>query len=222
MRVFTERLANSRFQLPRWFNFRSMATNRYTIIFEETDGTRYKLCRILLTSDGSYFVTCPYHQSDKIFLGRLHINYANPKKRANDPPIEYAIIDDDDEHRVKLAHHPDGFVQFSGQGIVSGRHPDGSAKGLGLKSWPLNLPTAGPACAITIQRPTEFRIADTPSKEDIIFYGNDLYRTDIDNGIIIEMYYFTGMWRRFVRRGANGPIICLRHPSDAILELRFV
>lgn len=196
-----------------------MATSRYTIIFEETDGKRYKLCRVLLTSDGSYFVTCPYHRSEKVFLSKLRVNYANPSKRFRDPPIEYSIVDDDD-HRIKLSHHPDGFVQFSGAGVVSGRNPDGSPKGLGLTSWPLKNPTAGPACGVTIQKPTAFMEADAPSKEDIVFRGADLYRSEKDNGLIIESYYFPAAWRRFVRNGVHGPIIWLRHPTNAILELR--
>lgn len=196
-----------------------MATSRYTIILEEADGKRYKLCRVLLTSDGSYFVTCPYHRSEKVFLSKQRINDVNPSKRSGDSPIEYSIIDDDD-HRIKLCHHPDGFIQFSGAGVVSGRKPDGSAKGLGLTSWPLTNPTAGPACAVTIQKPTAFKEADAPSKEDVVFRGADLYRTEKDNGLFIEMYYFSAIWRRFVRNSVHGPIIWLRHPSDAILELR--
>jgi hypothetical protein len=196
-----------------------MATTRYTIIIEETDGKRYKLCRILLTSDGAYFVTCPYHRSDKVFLSKRRVNYAHPSKRFGDPPIEHALIEDDD-HRLKISHHPDGFVQFSGSGIVSGRNEDGSPKGLGLISWPLSNPTAGPACGVTIQKPTAFKEADAPSQGDVVFRAAELYRTAIDNGLLIEMYYFPGLWRRFVRNSINGPIIWLRHPSGTILQLR--
>jgi hypothetical protein len=39
---------------------------------------------------------------------------------------------EDDEYRLKLSHHPDGFVQFSGHGIKSGRNADGTPKGLGV------------------------------------------------------------------------------------------
>jgi hypothetical protein len=93
-------------------------------------------------------------------------------------------------------------------------------KGLGLMSWPLASPTAGPACGITIQTPSAFKEAESPSSEDVVFRSDELYRTDKDNGLLIEMYYFPGMWRRFVRNGQNGPVIWLRHPSGAVLELR--
>jgi len=164
-------------------------------------------------------VTCPYHQSEKVYLSKMVVNYKNPRKRAADPPIEYAI-QEDDQHRIKLSHHPDGFVQFSGEGIVSGRNEDGSPKGLGLKSWPLTTPTAGPACGISIQTPTAFKRAEKPSSTDVLFRAADLYRTDHDNGLIVEMYYFPGLWRRFVRPSPRGPVISLRHPSGSILELR--
>jgi len=196
-----------------------MATNRYTVILQETDGKRYQLCRVLLTSDGSYFVTCPYHRSEKVFLTRMRINYKNLSKRNHEPPVEYSIVDDDD-HRIKLSHHPDGFVQFSGHGLISGRNEDGTPKGLGLMSWPLARPTAGPACAITIQKPTAFKEAGGSSRGDVLFQAANLYRTDFDNGVVIEMYYFPATWRRFIRDSANGPVIWLKHPSGAVLELR--
>jgi hypothetical protein len=196
-----------------------MATNRYTIIFEEEDGKRYKLCRILLTRDGSYFVTCPYHPSEKVFLYKRRVNYANSSKIFNKPYIECAMLNDDD-HRIKLSHHPDGFVQFSGDGIISGRNPDGSPKGIGLQSWPLRNPTAGPACGVTISKPTAFKEAEAPSKEDVIFYAADLYRAEKDNGVVIEMYYFPATYRRFVRKSSHGLIIWLNHPAGMVLELR--
>lgn len=206
-------------RLPANYNKSNMATNRYTIILEETDGNRFKLCRVLLTSDGSYFVTCPYHQSEKVFLSKMRINYKNPSKRAKDPPLEYSILEDD-EHRLKLSHHPDGFIQFSGQGIVSGRNSDGTPKGLGIMSWPLLQPTAGPACAISIQTPSAFKKADLPDEGDVVFHAAELYRTDRDNGLAVELYYFPAGWRRFVSRSARGPVIWLQHPAGSVLELR--
>jgi hypothetical protein len=195
-----------------------MATSRYTIIYESKT-KRYKLCRILLTSDGSYFVTCPYHESNLVSLMKRTFNFPNPKARSNDAPLEYGLVDDDD-HRLKLSHHPDGFVQFSGNGILSGRNSDGTPKGIGLMSWPLSRPTAGPACAVTILNPQAFKKAGPAEPTDIIFRADDLYQTDNDNGLAIELYYFPGLWRRFVKASSHGPVIWLKHPRDSILELR--
>jgi hypothetical protein len=82
------------------------------------------------------------------------------------------------------------------------------------------MPTAGPACGVTIQKPTNFKLADAPSQEDIVFRGIELYRTEKDNGLFVEMYYFPASSRRFVRQSVHGPIIWLNHPSGMVLELR--
>jgi hypothetical protein len=195
-----------------------MATNRFTIVYE-AEAQRFKLCKIILNGDGTYFITVPYHVSDKVYLSKQTVNFLDPNNIHRDPPIEYSLIDDD-EHRLKLSHHPDGFVQFSGHNIVSGRNADGSPKGIGLQSWPLNRPTAGPACAICIQNPLAFKKAETQTSADIIFKAEDLYSTAADNGLVIETYYFPGTWRRFVRVSNVGPVIWFKHPSGAIVEAR--
>lgn len=55
---------------------------------------------------------------------------------------------------VKFSYHADGFVQFSSatnSRIISGRNPDGTPKGLGVLSWPLNNPiSTGPSMSLTI------------------------------------------------------------------------
>lgn len=195
-----------------------MATARYTVVLE-TEAKRRKLCRILLSSDGSYYVTCPYHESDRVSVSKRVVNYVKPNLHASDPSLEIATVVDDD-HRLKLSHHPDGFVQFSGHGIVSGRNADGTPKGMGIQSWPLTRPTAGPACAVTVLNASAFREAKAPSPTDILFVADDLYRTQADNGFVVEMFYFPSHWRRFVRTGPRGPILWLKHPSGAIIELR--
>ena len=195
-----------------------MATAKYTIIYED-DGTRYKLLKLMLTDDGSYFATCPYHESDRVTLAKTIVNYVDPARRATDKPIELAVLNDD-LHRLKLSHHPDGFVQFSGHGIRSGRNADGSPKGLGIKSFPLNRPTAGPAFGLTVMNPRAFKEAGAPDKTDVVFKRSDLFEANVDNGLIIESFYFRPEWRRFVKKRDGSPIILLRHPSGALLELR--
>ena len=199
-------------------NFCDMATNRYTIIYE-INSTRRKLCTVLLSSDGSYFVTCPYHKSEVVSLSKRTVNYTRSSQVLETPPIEYSLLEDD-EHRLKLSHHPDGFVQFSGHNILSGRNEKGDPKGIGLMSWPMSKPTAGPVCGITILNPAAFKEAGNLRTGDILFNSEDIYRADKDTGLMIEMYYFPGLWRRFVRASPRGPVLWLKHPSGAVLELR--
>jgi tetratricopeptide (TPR) repeat protein len=196
-----------------------MATARYTVVYESSDGTRYKLCRVLLTEDGSYFVTVPYHRSEKVWLSRRRLNYPNPNAVAEQKPLEVALLDDDD-HRLKLAHHADGLVQFSGHGIVSGLDESGQPRGMGLRSFPLTRPTSGPACGITIMNPVAFKQADQSRTGDIVFRERQLFSAPTDTGLVIEVFYFAGLWRRFIYEDIDGPVIWLRHPSGALLKLR--
>ena len=195
-----------------------MRTAKYTVIYD-TGVSRHKLLKLMLRSDGSYFATCPYHRSDRVLLSKRTINYANPQRRSGDQPLELAVLEDD-AHRLKLSHHPDGFVQFSGNGIKSGRNPDGSPKGIGIVSFPLARPTAGPAFGLTVINPTAFREAGPSRLTDIVFAQSELFMAKEDNGLIVESYYFAPEWRRFVKLRGGLPTISLRHPSGALLELR--
>ncbi len=195
-----------------------MPTSRYTVVYEAESRQRYKLCRLLLTTDGSYHVTVPYHVSERVSLSKRKLNYPNLPAVADEPDLELAVLEDD-EHRLKLSHHPDGFVQFSGEGILSGGNPDGTPKGLGIRSFPLSMPTAGPACGVSIMDATQFSPAGPVRAGDIIFRESELFAAPIDNGLIIEFFYLPARWRRFIRMQEGRPVIWIRHPSGAILEL---
>lgn len=195
-----------------------MGIAKYTVIYD-MGVSRHKLLKVMLRSDGSYFATCPYHRSDRVLLSKRIINYANPERRSGEQPLELAVLEDD-AHRLKLSHHPDGFVQFSGHGIKSGRNPDGSPKGIGLGSFPLSRPTAGPAFGLTVINPSAFREAGPSQSTDVVFAQSELFRAKEDNGLIVESYYIAPEWRRFVKLRGGLPTILLRHPSGAFLELR--
>jgi hypothetical protein len=195
-----------------------MATAKYTVIYD-SGNSKHKLLKIMLSNDGSYYATCPYHKSDRVELWKGTVNYANPSRRSRHDPIELAVLEDD-QHRLKLSHHPDGFLQFSGHGIRSGRDRNGSPKGLGLMSFPLSRPTAGPAFGLSVQNPLAFKQADAEREGDIVFKREGLFMAPGDNGLVMESYYFRPEWRRFVKLRSGRPIIHLRHPSGALLELQ--
>ena len=97
-----------------------MHYGKYTIVYQKPEA-EYKLCKIWFGADGSYYVTSPYHPEGRAFLMKIRVNYSLQEMTV---PLEEAIDTaglDDDDRRLKLAHHPDGFVQFSGHGILSGR-----------------------------------------------------------------------------------------------------
>ena len=121
-----------------------MPTSVMNTVWCRMAGRSYKVFKVGFGGDGSYYVTTPYHPLNTAIAAKVQVNYANSQglgiKQVLEDALEIAVVDDD-ERRLKLSHHPDGFLQFSGQGILSGRHPSGVAKGLGVRSWKLEHPT---------------------------------------------------------------------------------
>jgi hypothetical protein len=138
---------------------------KYTIIYEK-DGNRYKLCKMFFGNDGSYYVTSPYHPAHGAMLYKHTVNYALSEMELSLEQAVDAAAAEDDKKRVKLSHHPDGFLQFSGQGIVSGKDAEGNIRGIGVMSWPLDHPVRGPAFGLTMYGLEHFekaaRVRDTP------------------------------------------------------------
>jgi hypothetical protein len=199
-----------------------MSYGKFTVVLNVAD-RRVKLLKLWFGRDGSYYVTCPYHQAKRAHLFLRTVNYAQPATVTNVPSL---ILDegvvDEDERRIKLSHHPDGFLQFSGPGIMSGRNPDGSAKGIGVRSWPLSAPTMGPSFSAVIVGAGEFESAP-PAKLNVIeFHIEDLAPMPDAEGVVVEGFYFPPEWRRFVTRAVGEPggwRILLRNPNGPVLLL---
>ncbi|MBN1517074.1 hypothetical protein JXA32_10965 [Candidatus Sumerlaeota bacterium] len=202
-----------------------MAVVKYTIVFESRNGRR-KLFKLWFGADGSYYVTVPYHSAKKAILFKQTVNYATSAWRTVDDgdwiPVEQAIdIASADDARIKLSHHPDGFLQFSGKGILSGRNSDASAKGIGTLSWPLKQGCHGPAFSVTISGVDDFESADTCNDLFCLFRETDLTVIPGVGPLVIEGHYFPVMWRRFVQTHSDGSkTIPIVHPSGAVLNLR--
>jgi hypothetical protein len=190
-------------------------------ILLEVEGSLRKICRILYGRDGSYFVTAPYHRGQGAALLKLTVNYAKSSMDvALDEAIETASIEDE-RRAVKLSHHPDGLVQFSGPGITSGRDAAGQPKGVAVESWPLDQPVAGPAFGLTIRGAREFEGADDAGRPgDVIFGPGDVSDVGEPRIHVLEGHYFPPLWRRFIRRGADGTKqASIVHPNGAVLTL---
>ena len=61
----------------------------------------------------------------------------------------------ENKNAIKLSHHPDGWLQFSGGGIISGR----GKPGFGYQSWPMAKPAAGPAFSVTFHSVANYQKA---------------------------------------------------------------
>jgi hypothetical protein len=99
-----------------------LGMSKHTVMIS-TNGRLYKICKIWYGSDGSYYVTVPYHPANQAVLLKQPVNYVQSVPTSVDheyvTPLDEAIdVGSSDDARIKLSHHPDGFVQFSGQGLV--------------------------------------------------------------------------------------------------------
>ncbi len=199
----------------------------YTVAYE-SDGTVVDLCKIIFGGDGSYYLTAPYHPQNRAVAAKITVNYAKqPEGEINyDEAVELAVLDDD-ERRLKIAHHPDGLIQFSGQGIRSGLDPTtGLPRGIGVHSWPLRRPTLGPSFGLSFSDPIACGRPSLGRPRTVVTHESDLehMRGPSYYGLHITGYYGPPRWREFVFRETDGSWwMNLFHPNaQASLRLRVV
>ena len=199
-----------------------MPSNSHTIIYEK-DGIQYKLCKVLFARDGSYSVLSPYHPEQKAILMKATVDYSMSEMSiAVEEAIDLAAADDD-RRRLKLSHHRSGFLQFSGQGILSGLDEEGNPKGIGVMSWPLEQYISGPAFGITLFGVEQFKQAARISDEACIFRHDELTLPPGTDRLVLEGHYFPPLWRRFIRLQHNGEsVISVVHPAGVVLPLKAV
>ncbi len=96
-----------------------MPKANYRILLNDGDKL-LKICRIIYGSDGSFYVSVPYHPEKKAVLFILTVNY---RRQQQDIGFKEAIDlagYTDEEVRLKYSHHPDGLIQFSVLGFCLG------------------------------------------------------------------------------------------------------
>jgi hypothetical protein len=194
--------------------------NNYLITLQRQNAI-YKLCRIFFGSEGSYYVTSPYHRIKEAFLFKATVNYA--KDNVWLPVSEMLDIAhlEDNAERLKLSHHPDGLLQFSGNGALSGVTPEGDIKGVGVISWPLDRPVKGPAFALVTFGVQQFDTQARLTAECCNFAEAELAEVPEPKMFILEGFYFPPFAKRFVRvNERNEPRLQMAHPSGAILNLK--
>jgi hypothetical protein len=171
-------------------------------------------------------VTVPYHPAKKAFLLKGTVNYVTWVPHTIDGggalSLSTAIdIASADGKRIKLTHHPDGFIQFSGYGVVSGKEPDGKIKGIGVQSWPLLHGCRGPAFGIVVYGVEQFEQDRSIGGQKCLFSQEELTVIPGTNGLVLEGHYFPAMWRRFIQTAPDGSkTICIFHPTGNVLRLK--
>lgn len=198
-------------------------TGSYVVVYA-AGGIRYKLCRLFFGRDGSYHVTCPYHSAgEQALVVKVTVNYARQTQDVTfEEALDVAALDDPNRG-IKLSHHPDGFIQFSGAGIESGRDENGNPRGIGIMSWTFAQPATGPSFGVTIHGLDGFATERNEREGDVTYTMDDVAPISEPRIFMVEGYFFPALWRRFVVRDeADRPIIRIVHPSGAILQLRAV
>ncbi len=121
-------------------------------VLDEDDKYR-KLFKIVPYTSGGFAIILPrYIDTQTGRLEKTFVTYENMGthlETKRDESEQFFARD-----IVKFSYHSDGFVQFSSatnSRIISGRNLDGTPKGLGVASWPLNNPiSTGPSMSLTI------------------------------------------------------------------------
>lgn len=171
-------------------------SSKHTIILDCGDVKR-KFSKILFTGDGSYSLMAPYHSAKKAVLFKTTVNYDTNVPQA----VSFADainLSEVDEGRLKITHHRSGFVQYSGDGVVSGLDENGKPKGLGVFSRPLDSVGSGPALGAGVQDISKLEAADKVAAHDLLVHVNEVPKWPHSNGIMLEIHYFQPPIRRFV------------------------
>lgn len=200
-----------------------MANNQRTTVILKDAGRTHKICKIWFGSDGTYYVTVPYHSSNKAVITCATLNYAAGP--LHEVPVSdlLEVASLDDEGRLKLSHHPDGFCQFSGSGVLSGRDENGRPRGVGVFARALTHVANGPTFGLVFHGLQEFATCEEASGEDAVFDTAYLAQLPDCSGFRLEGYYLRPDFRRFVETDSRGTQwISLIHPTAAVLRLRVI
>ncbi len=155
-----------------------MPTTRATVIAEQAS-RKHKLFKVWFGRDGSYYVTVPYHTAKTASLLKRTVRYGIPfgkvASSGSESLIDVAVLGDNN-HRLKMAHHPDGFCQFSGHGIQSGKDKNGRIKGIGVHARALRAigPKFGPVFGVTVFGIDDFDACDQVGRDDVLIRVDDL------------------------------------------------
>jgi hypothetical protein len=194
------------------------------LIAYEEDGIVHKVCRILFGRDGSYYVTSPYHRTKTALLLKSTVNYNRHEQAvAIEESVDIAVSDDE-EGRIKLAHHFDGFVQFSGKNVLSGiDRATGEIKGIGVQSFALNQLVRGPTFAITFTGVDQFEPLAKSESAQYAFKRDSICAPQAKLTYFLEGHVLPALWMRFVELKSDElPVINISHPAGAVIRLRVV
>lgn len=197
---------------------------RYTIACRR-DSRIFKVCKLIFGSDGSYYVTSPYHRLNRAYLVKMPWVNNDPRGLVHLKGFEEAMDAggfDDDESRLKLSHHPDGFVQFSGPGLISGRDSEGRIRGMGVMAWTLDCQFHAMAFGIVIRGLEELVQIEKEEDGMVLFDWSEFAARSDADVLYIEAHYFPSWIRYYARTGPKGPELSTPHPAGVFFNLKVI
>ena len=167
-----------------------------------------KLMKVVIVGGGISGLSCAFRLQDL--------------KKEHNLPLAITLLEKRDRlGGVIQTHHPDGFCQFSGHGVLSGKDDHGNPKGIGVFAAPLADVGSGPAFCVALNGLDRFEtIADARAGDLVIDTGN-IFGPLGDDDFVIEGHYFQPELRRFIFLDESGQHrIEIPHPCGTILRLR--
>lgn len=198
-----------------------MKSDTATVILQQGD-TKYKLMKIIFTKN-AYLITAPYHNQKKAFVFKAEIDYGKSDQFIPLGDITEGAILDDDDLTLKIAHHTDGWLHFSGNGITSSGSNEGGTKGIGIQSWPLSAPPGGPAFSVTIKDYRNMEKSTSLNTDELCVKLETAVPKDNDaTSILIDGYFIKPKYERFIYIINNIEGISPVHPTGKFLKLRVI
>lgn len=220
-----------------------MSNAKKNNIIVSENGIDYKIIKIIPHSDGGFGVYLPYlNLKESIFLGIIELP-AEVQDRLQSGeelliPTTAILEKHKTDKRIKLSIHQDGFVQFSGDGVRSGREKmTGKAKGLGVVSKPLMTPiSTGSTFSVTfwgldcfermnnIKSRKDVKDIKFSPKEQYVFANLSKKLVERTNGYIISGYVFPLQMSHYIYFDELGAKITVPIPDEgnAVMTLRVI
>ena len=191
-------------------------SDKWTVGLARKDGSTTKLAKIIYDKDGSYFVLCPYHPFRGMAqLDKATINYALYEQVLSDKDRLDVAISHESKNAIKLSHHPSGWVHFSGGGITSGPNP-GS---MGLQSFPLTKPVAGPTFALTFNGLNGYETLKGGKKKPfwLAAVQEERLPPPVTSDMVLTGFYFPYVAKESIIQNQSGlSVLCFMRPADGV------
>ena len=160
---------------------------RHTFVVRN-EATYYKICKLIIATDGSINLTFPYHSYDFARVYKFTIDYSKYEFTIEkDQLIDISSIED--EGNLKLSYHFGGFVQFSGRGVFSGKDSNGEIRGIGIETQPLSNPVKGPSIGISFNSVVDFAQTEVQGS-DYIQLPEGMSLNDMSQINVVELFIF--------------------------------